>query len=190
MPANEAATTSTPARTFFHRLSEAGSTRKAPSRWSLPAQRRSGFPGNAVIQVTYALKRNGALHILYKPPAIRTPYSISPTTAILIWRDTTRPAEPWSSCSPFPGASSTPTTPKTSPPASCVRWPEPHGFPRAQAHRAGHRRGLRALKLQGGYDHNWEVFCNPCATLSDPVSGRSMSVCTDCPGIQLTRATS
>ena len=40
------------------------------------------------------------------------------------------------------------------------------------------------LKLQGGYDHNWEVFCNPCATLSDPVSGRSMSVCTDCPGIQ------
>ena len=41
------------------------------------------------------------------------------------------------------------------------------------------------LKLQGGYDHNWEVFCNPCATLSDPVSGRSMSVCTDCPGIQL-----
>ena len=41
------------------------------------------------------------------------------------------------------------------------------------------------LKLTGGYDHNWEVFCNPCATLSDPVSGRSMSVCTDCPGIQL-----
>ena len=41
------------------------------------------------------------------------------------------------------------------------------------------------LKLQGGYDHNWEVFCNPCATLSDSVSGRSMSVCTDCPGIQL-----
>ena len=40
------------------------------------------------------------------------------------------------------------------------------------------------LKLQGGYDHNWEVFCNPCAQLSDPVSGRSMAVYTDCPGIQ------
>ena len=41
------------------------------------------------------------------------------------------------------------------------------------------------LQTARGYDHNWEVFCNPCATLSDPVSGRSMSVCTDCPGIQL-----
>ena len=40
------------------------------------------------------------------------------------------------------------------------------------------------LKLQGGYDHNWEVFCNPCAQLHDPVSGRSMAVYTDCPGIQ------
>jgi len=41
-----------------------------------------------------------------------------------------------------------------------------------------------ALNLQGGYDHNYEVFCNPCAILSDPVSGRTMSVETDCPGVQ------
>lgn len=41
-----------------------------------------------------------------------------------------------------------------------------------------------ALRLQGGYDHNYEVFCNPCAILSDPVSGRKMSVVTDCPGVQ------
>lgn len=41
-----------------------------------------------------------------------------------------------------------------------------------------------ALHLQGGYDHNFEVFCNPCATLHDPRSGRTMCVVTDCPGIQ------
>ena len=41
------------------------------------------------------------------------------------------------------------------------------------------------LKLQGGYDHNFEVFCNPAAILSDPESGRSMAVYTDCPGVQL-----
>lgn len=41
------------------------------------------------------------------------------------------------------------------------------------------------LKLQKGYDHNFEVFCNPCATLSDAESGRTMSVYTDCPGVQL-----
>lgn len=47
------------------------------------------------------------------------------------------------------------------------------------------RADYEALRLQGGYDHNYEVFCNPCAILSDPVSGRTMSVVTDCPGIQL-----
>ena len=41
------------------------------------------------------------------------------------------------------------------------------------------------LKLQKGYDHNFEVFCAPCAILSDPWSGRSMTVTTDCPGVQL-----
>ena len=41
-----------------------------------------------------------------------------------------------------------------------------------------------ALKLQGGYDHNFEVFCEPCAILQDPESGRGMAVTTDCPGIQ------
>ena len=40
------------------------------------------------------------------------------------------------------------------------------------------------LHLQGGYDHNFEVFCNPCAVLHDPASGRTMSVSTDCCGVQ------
>ena len=40
------------------------------------------------------------------------------------------------------------------------------------------------LEFQGGYDHNWEVFCSPCAILRDPASGREMAVSTDCPGIQ------
>jgi aldose 1-epimerase len=41
------------------------------------------------------------------------------------------------------------------------------------------------LKLQGGYDHNFEVFCNPCAILKHEASGRTMAVYTDCPGVQL-----
>ena len=40
------------------------------------------------------------------------------------------------------------------------------------------------LKLQGGYDHNWEVWSNPCAILQDPTSGRTMCVFTDLPGLQ------
>ena len=42
-----------------------------------------------------------------------------------------------------------------------------------------------AIRLQQGYDHNFEVFTAPCAILSDPESGRTMSVSTDCPGMQL-----
>lgn len=42
-----------------------------------------------------------------------------------------------------------------------------------------------ALNLQGGYDHNFEVYCNPCAILTDPESGRTMAVHTDCCGVQM-----
>lgn len=41
------------------------------------------------------------------------------------------------------------------------------------------------LKLQGGYDHNFEVLGEICAVLSDPDSGRTMAVSTDCPGLQV-----
>ena len=41
-----------------------------------------------------------------------------------------------------------------------------------------------ALLLQGGYDHNFEVYTDPCAILTDPKSGRSMAITTDCPGVQ------
>lgn len=41
------------------------------------------------------------------------------------------------------------------------------------------------LQLQGGYDHTFEVFTEPCAILHDPTSGRTMSIVTDCPGVHL-----
>lgn len=41
----------------------------------------------------------------------------------------------------------------------------------------------QCLQLQGGYDHTFEVFTEPCAILRDPDSGRTMAVVTDCPGI-------
>lgn len=40
------------------------------------------------------------------------------------------------------------------------------------------------LHLQSGYDHNFDASASPCAVLSDPDSGRTMEVYTDCPGIQ------
>lgn len=45
--------------------------------------------------------------------------------------------------------------------------------------------GYECLVTQGGYDHNFEVFGQPCAVLTDPHSGRSLAITTDLPGIQL-----
>ena len=41
------------------------------------------------------------------------------------------------------------------------------------------------LHLQAGYDHNFILKGNPCAILTDPHSGRTMEVHTDCPGVQV-----
>lgn len=41
------------------------------------------------------------------------------------------------------------------------------------------------LHFQAGYDHNYEVYCDPCAILTDRDSGRTMAISTDCPGIQI-----
>ncbi len=46
-------------------------------------------------------------------------------------------------------------------------------------------KNYECLELQGGYDHTFEVFSEPCAILRDPLSGRTMAVHTDCPGIHL-----
>ena len=39
------------------------------------------------------------------------------------------------------------------------------------------------LRLQGGFDHTFEVFMKPCAVLCDPDSWRTMVMRTDCPGL-------
>ena len=41
------------------------------------------------------------------------------------------------------------------------------------------------LTLQGGYDHCFAVSDGLCAELTDPTSGRTMTVTTDCPGVQV-----
>ena len=41
------------------------------------------------------------------------------------------------------------------------------------------------LMLMGGYDHCYVANASTCAVLSDPASGRTMQVITDCPGVQV-----
>lgn len=145
-----------------------------------------GFPGNARITVTYRLDGEGGLHILYRGVSDKdTVFNMTnhsyfnlagqEKTEKAIHQVLSMPARHF-----CPDDAENIPTGEERPVAGTpmdFRVPKPIS------------RDLDAdyepLRLQGGYDHNFEVFCSPCATLTDPESGRSMAVYTDCPGIQL-----
>ena len=144
-----------------------------------------GFPGNATIQVTYSLDTLGNLRIVYDGVCDQdTIFNLTNHSYFnLAGHDKVDAA--MEQLLTIPGrffnaadAESIPTGELRSVEGTPMdfRSPKPIG--------RDINEDYDALNLQGGYDHNWEVFCNPCATLSDPVSGRVMSVYTDCPGMQ------
>lgn len=144
-----------------------------------------GFPGNADITVTYALEDTGVLHITYDGVCdADTVFNMTnhsyfnlagqANTDKAMDQILSMPARTYT----VADAESIPTGEMRSVEGTPMdfRTPKPIG--------RDINEDYEALNLQGGYDHNFEVFCNPCAVLSDPVSGRTMSVVTDCPGIQ------
>ena len=143
-----------------------------------------GFPGNAVIRVSYTLESH-CLRIAYDAVCDRdTVFNMTNHSYFnLAGHEKTSAAMDQVLC--IPGRFFNPADGQSIPTGELrqvdgtpmdFRTPKP----------IGRDIGLdyEPLLLQGGYDHNWEVFCNPCAILSDPVSGRTMAVSTDCPGIQ------
>lgn len=144
-----------------------------------------GFPGNAVIDVTYSLDSNGGLHIAYDAEADQdTIFNLTNHSYFnLAGQNQTETAMDQLLMLParvfaVADAESIPTGEmrKVDGTPMDFRTPKPIG--------RDINEDYEPLILQGGYDHNFEVFCNPCAVLSDPVSGRTMSVYTDLPGIQ------
>ena len=145
-----------------------------------------GFPGNATIQVTYSLDEQDGLHIVYNAVCDQdTVFNLTNHSYFnLAGHD--QPLKAMDQILTIPGRFFCPDDAENIPTGELrqvsgtpmdFRMPKPIG------------RDIHAdyepLHLQGGYDHNWEVYCNPCAVLEDPVSGRRMEVHTDCPGIQL-----
>ncbi len=144
-----------------------------------------GFPGNAVIKVTYRLDSEGGLHIVYDAVCDQdTIFNLTNHSYFnLAGQDKVDAA--MDQILSLPGRFFTPDNAESIPTGELrsvagtpmdFRSPKPIG--------RDINEDYDALNLQGGYDHNWEVFCNPCAQLSDPVSGRTMAVYTDCPGVQ------
>lgn len=144
-----------------------------------------GFPGNAVIRVTYALEEQGTLQISYDAVADRdTVFNMTNHSYFNLagHEKTERAMEQILS---MPARFFCPDDEKNIPTGE-LRSVEgtPMDFRKPKAIGKDIGDDYEPLHLQGGYDHNFEVWCNPCAILSDPVSGRTMAVHTDCPGIQ------
>ena len=144
-----------------------------------------GFPGTAHIQVTYRLDVQGGLHICYDAVSDKdTVFNLTNHSYFnLAGHEKTNKAmdQILSLSGRFvtPANSQSITTGEKRSVAGTpmdFRMPKPIG--------RDINEDYDCLNLQGGFDHNWEVFCNPCAILEDKESGRSMAVYTDCPGVQ------
>ena len=145
-----------------------------------------GFPGNAVIEVIYSLDHKGGLHIAYDAVSDKdTVFNMTNHTYFnLAGHD--HPEKAMSQTLSMPARVFTPDDALSIPTGELrdvAGTPMDFRQPKAIGRDLGE--SYDALELQGGYDHNFEVFCNPCAYLSDPGSGRRMAVITDRPGVQL-----
>lgn len=143
-----------------------------------------GFPGNAVIRVTYSLE-NKSLHIVYDAVCDQdTVFNMTNHTYFnLAGHD-----HPEKAMGQILQMNATFFNPDDalSIPTGELRSVEgtPMDFRTPKA--IGRDLGVAydALELQGGYDHNFEARGEICATVTDPESGRVMEVLTDCDGIQ------
>lgn len=144
-----------------------------------------GFPGNASIDVTYTMDEKGGLHISYEATCDRdTVFNLTNHSYFnLAGEQCTNTAMDQLLMLParvfaVADAESVPTGEMRSVEGTPMDFRTPKAIGRDI------NEDYEPLNLQGGYDHNFEVFCNPCAVLSDPISGRTMAVYTDLPGIQ------
>lgn len=144
-----------------------------------------GFPGNADIRVTYILE-DSSLKMVYEAVSdADTVFNMTNHTYFnLAGHD--HPEKAMEQVLTLPSRFFTPadafliTTGETRDVAGTpmdFRVPKPIG--------RDINEDYDALRLSAGYDHNYEVYTAPCAILQDPQSGRTMSVSTDCPGVQL-----
>ena len=144
-----------------------------------------GFPGNADIYVTYSLERDGVLRIRYDGLCDRDTVLNMTNHSYFNLAGHQNTGAAMAQELIIPGrffnpddAENIPTGELRSVAGTPMDFREPKAIGRDI------NTAYEPLDLQNGYDHNWEVFCNPCAILRDPASGREMAVSTDCPGIQ------
>ncbi len=143
-----------------------------------------GFPGNARIQVTYTLQ-DQALCICYDAVCDQDTVFNFTNHSYFNLAGHDHPEKAMSQTLCMPARHFTPDD-ALSIPTGELRDVTGTPFDFREAKPIGRDLGedYDALRLQGGYDHNFEVYTSPCAILCDPESGRRMAVETDCCGVQ------
>ena len=145
-----------------------------------------GFPGNAEIRVTYSLEYPGKLRIIYDAISDRDTVFNMTNHSYFNLAGHHKPEKAMDQILmltarfyTFSDEESVPTGQLRSVEGTPMdfRVPKPIGRDIGE--------DFDSLKLQKGYDHNFEAFADPCAILTDPVSGRTMAISTDCPGLQV-----
>lgn len=144
-----------------------------------------GFPGNADIRVTYAFQGADTLCITYDAVSDKDTVFNFTNHSYFNLAGHNKPELAMAQTLCMPARFFNPDDAESIPTGelrSVVGTPMDFRAPKPVGQDLG--QDYECLKLQKGYDHNFEVFCNPCAILADPFSGRKMAVYTDCPGVQ------
>lgn len=144
-----------------------------------------GFPGNATIWVTYKLESD-SIRVIYDATSDRdTVFNFTNHTYFNL-AGHNHPEKAMEQVLSMPARFFNPDDAQNIPTGE-LRPVDgtPMDFRRPKPLNRDIAQDYEPLHLQRGYDHNFEVFCNPAAILSDPDSGRSVAVYTDRPGIQL-----
>lgn len=145
-----------------------------------------GFPGNAIIKVTYTLTPDNTLCVTYDAVSDRDTVFNMTNHSLFNMAGHDHPEKAMDQLLTLPARIFTPSNENHIPTGeerSVEGTPMDFRIPKPVGRDLGE--DYECLKLQKGYDHNFEVFCDPCAILTDPESGRTMAISTDCPGLHL-----
>ena len=144
-----------------------------------------GFPGNATIRVTYELDPMGGLHISYDAECDQDTVFNLTNHSYFNLAGHQNQAAAMEQLLTIPSGVFCPDDTRNIPTGE-ERDVEgtPFDFRKPKPIGQDIDADYEPLQLQGGYDHNFEVYTNPCAILVAPDGARKMLVYTDLPGIQ------
>lgn len=145
-----------------------------------------GFPGNAVIRVTYAIEAPATLRISFDAVSDADTVFNFTNHSYFNLAGHNHPEKAMTQVLTMPARFFLPCDKKGIPTGE-LRSVDgtPMDFRQGKPLGQDIDANYEPLQYQYGYDHCFEVVDGLCAVLTDPESGRTMRVRTDCPGVQV-----